>query len=89
MENGGFRADLLDRIAYDVITPPPLRARENDISTLAKNFGRRMAIERRTYLVGFAPSTISEMKSQDWPGNVRELRNLVQNLTAKAIFRRN
>ena len=62
----GFAPNFLDRLAYNAITPP-LGARENDISTLANNFGRRMAIERRTYLVGFAPSTISEMKSQDWP----------------------
>ena len=85
VENGGFRADLLDRLAFDVITLPPLRARVNDISILANYFGRRMAIELRTDFPGFAPSAISEMESHDWPGNVRELRNFAQRLTAKAI----
>ena len=85
VEDGGFRADLLDRLAFDVITLPPLRARVNDISILANYFGRRMAIELRTDFPGFAPSAISQMESHDWPGNVRELRNFAQRLTAKAI----
>ena len=85
VQEGGFRADLLDRLAFDVITLPPLRARVNDISILANYFGRRMAIELRTDFPGFAPSAISQMESHNWPGNVRELRNFAQRLTAMAI----
>lgn len=85
VDQGGFRADLLDRLAFDVITLPPLRARTSDISILANYFGRRMAIELRTDFPGFAPSAISEMESHSWPGNVRELRNFAQRLTAMAI----
>ena len=33
-----FRRDLLDRLAFDVITVPPLRARREDILTLAEHF---------------------------------------------------
>lgn len=82
---GKFRADLLDRLAFDVITLPPLRARVNDISILANYFGRRMAIELRTDFPGFAPSAILEIERHTWPGNVRELRNFSQRLTAMAI----
>ena len=37
-ELGRFRADLLDRLAFDVIHVPPLRARPEDINTLAYHF---------------------------------------------------
>ena len=35
---GAFRADLLDRLAFEVVTIPPLRARPADIMTLANAF---------------------------------------------------
>ena len=35
VDEGKFRADLLDRLAFDVITLPPLRARGQDASLLA------------------------------------------------------
>ena len=82
---GTFRADLLDRLAFDVVTLPPLRARPGDISLLADHFARRMAIELREDFPGFAPSAIAGMEAHDWPGNVRELRNFAQRLAAKAI----
>src|SRR5688500_11492809 len=37
-EQGRFRADLLDRLSFDVITLPPLRVREGDIDVLADYF---------------------------------------------------
>ena len=37
-QNGEFRQDLLDRLAFDVITLPPLRARNEDILLLAEHF---------------------------------------------------
>jgi len=42
-EAGEFRADLLDRLAFDVITLPPLRCRPEDIMTLAEYFAVGMA----------------------------------------------
>ncbi|MBH5323208.1 sigma 54-interacting transcriptional regulator, partial [Aurantiacibacter sediminis] len=44
-EEGTFRADLLDRLSFEVITLPPLRVREGDIGMLGDYFGRRMAAE--------------------------------------------
>lgn len=82
---GEFRADLLDRLAFDVVTLPPLRARPADISLLADFFARRMAREMAEDFPGFSPSAIAAMEAHDWPGNVRELRNFAQRLTYRAI----
>ncbi|MEL6955947.1 MAG: sigma 54-interacting transcriptional regulator, partial [Pseudomonadota bacterium] len=85
VEAGEFRADLLDRLAFDVITLPPLRVREGDASLLADFFARRMAIEMGQDFPGFAPSAIAAIEAHDWPGNVRELRNFAQRLAHRAI----
>lgn len=83
--DGRFRADLLDRLAFDVVTLPPLRARQGDISLLADHFARRMARELAEDFPGFAPSAIAAMENHGWPGNVRELRNFSQRITYRAI----
>ncbi|MEO1662612.1 MAG: phage shock protein operon transcriptional activator [Pseudomonadota bacterium] len=86
--SGDFRADLLDRLAFDVVTLPPLRARMADISLLADFFARRMAREMAEDFPGFAPSAIAAMEAHHWPGNVRELRNFSQRITYRAISER-
>ncbi|MCA8902492.1 MAG: phage shock protein operon transcriptional activator [Hyphomonas sp.] len=86
VEQNDFRADLLDRLAFDVITLPPLRARRGDASLLADHFARRMAIEMGEDFPGFAPSAIAAIESHDWPGNVRELRNFAQRLAHRSML---
>lgn len=78
-DSGRFRADLLDRLSFEVITLPPLRHRREDIPMLADFFGRRMASELgwRAF-PGFARSAMERLDAHDWPGNVRELRNVVE-----------
>ncbi|WP_174280347.1 phage shock protein operon transcriptional activator [Sphingomonas bacterium] len=79
-----FRADLLDRLSFEVLTLPPLRARAGDIVVLADHFGRRMAAElgRRGW-PGFGATALHALRSHRWPGNVRELRNVVE----RAVYR--
>ncbi len=77
--SGRFRADLLDRLSFEVITLPPLRARRDDIRPLADFFGRRMASELGwRQFPGFSAAAMDMLELHDWPGNVRELKNAVE-----------
>ncbi len=76
---GEFREDLLDRLAFDVITVPPLRERPEDILPLAYAFAVNMAAElRRDLFPGFSARASSSLLKHDWPGNVRELKNAIE-----------
>ncbi|MGB3754411.1 MAG: phage shock protein operon transcriptional activator [Parerythrobacter sp.] len=78
-EEGTFRADLLDRLSFEVITLPPLRVREGDVAVLAQHFGRRMGSELGWEdWPGFADHVVAQMEEYRWPGNIRELRNVVE-----------
>jgi psp operon transcriptional activator len=83
-EAGRFRSDLLDRLSFEVITLPPLRAREGDVHVLAEHFGRRMATELDwEQWPGFSDAALRALEDHPWPGNVRELRNVVE----RAVYR--
>ncbi len=74
-----FRADLLDRLAFDVIRIPPLRQRLGDAVILARQFAARMTAElKRDVFPGFSPAAEAALAAHPWPGNVRELRNTVE-----------
>jgi len=78
-EENRFRADLLDRLSFEVVTLPPLRVREGDIPVLADYFGRRMAAELEwPSWPGFGRLASEALSRHDWPGNVRELRNVIE-----------
>ncbi len=84
VDKGRFRADLLDRLAFEVVTLPPMRARQGDVPVLADFFGRRMAaeLEWREW-PGFSDEMAAVLEAYHWPGNVRELRNTVE----RAVYR--
>lgn len=83
---GEFRADLLDRLAFDVITIPPLRERREDILMLAEHFAINMARELEMELFsGFTERARRTLLDYDWPGNIRELKNVVE----RAVYRTN
>ena len=84
VDKGKFRADLLDRLSFEVITLPPLRARQGDVPLLAEHFGRRMAVELDwSNWPGFSSRASAALEAYSWPGNVRELRNVVE----RAVYR--
>lgn len=78
-EQGEFRADLLDRLAFDVITLPPLRCRTEDIMPLAEHFAVSMARQLGLdFFPGFSPIAVEQLMMHTWPGNIRELKNAVE-----------
>ncbi len=84
-EDGKFRPDLLDRIAFDVVTIPPLRERLEDILPLAHAFAINMASELHWPLFpGFGPRASSALLQHGWPGNVRELKNCIERSVYRA-----
>ncbi|TRY29466.1 phage shock protein operon transcriptional activator [Aliiglaciecola sp. M165] len=85
-DSGEFRPDLLDRLAFDVITLPPLRERIEDIMMLAEHFAINMARELEMELFsGFTEKAKRTLLEYDWPGNIRELKNVVE----RAVYRNN
>jgi psp operon transcriptional activator len=81
---GRFKQDLLDRLAFEVLTVPPLRERTGDILLLAHHFARGMAAELGLEeKPRFSPASREELERHDWPGNVRELKNVVE----RAVYR--
>ncbi|HXI86349.1 MAG TPA: sigma 54-interacting transcriptional regulator [Parvularculaceae bacterium] len=80
---GKFRADLLDRLAFDVIVAPPLRARKEDIPLLAAHFAGLFAGEiaaggEPARFEGFTAEAMAAFSAYGWPGNVRELKNAAE-----------
>ncbi len=80
---GRFREDLLDRLAFDVLTLPPLRERVGDVPLLADHFAKAMAqsLDWSAY-PGFARDAMAALEAYAWPGNVRELKNVVERAVA-------
>lgn len=76
---GKFRADLLDRLAFDVIHLPPLRHRDSDIMLLAEHYAIKMCQEIGfSYFSGFSQNAKQALVSYTWPGNIRELKNVIE-----------
>ncbi len=76
---GLFRADLLDRLSFDVVHLPALRQRSEDIPELAQHFAVQMCAELGWDLfAGFTPGAMQALMAYPWPGNVRELKNAVE-----------
>ncbi|ENY5350189.1 phage shock protein operon transcriptional activator [Klebsiella sp. CN_Kp088] len=79
VEEGHFRADLLDRLAFDVVQLPPLRERQSDIMLLANQFAIQMCRELGLPLFpGFSERAVDTLLAYRWPGNIRELKNVVE-----------
>src|SRR3989442_2600397 len=74
----GFREELYHRLAVVTLRLPPLRARGQDILTVAEHFLTRTCTE-----YGVAPTILAEdaraaLVTYRWPGNVREVANVME-----------
>ncbi len=82
--HGRFRADLLDRLSFEVLFLPPLHERPEDIVLLTDHFAARMAFELgREDVPQFSDAARTVLDNYPWPGNVRELKNVVE----RAVYR--
>ncbi|WP_144391382.1 phage shock protein operon transcriptional activator [Pleionea sediminis] len=78
-DKGKFRHDLLDRLAFDVLTLPPLRERKEDLTLLAHHFAVKMSLEMGlSRFPGFSSEAEEQIQSYTWPGNIRELKNAIE-----------
>ncbi|AKJ41147.1 sigma-54-dependent Fis family transcriptional regulator [Pragia fontium] len=78
VEAGKFRQDLYYRLNVVTVDSPPLRARNEDIPTLAMHFLEKFAQRNRKSVKGFTPQAMDMLLKYNWPGNVRELENTVE-----------
>ena len=77
--SGTFRADLLDRLAFAVLTVPPLRERKEDILELSQHFGVQISQELGLAQFPNLSNTVKqELLTHNWPGNIRELKNVIE-----------
>lgn len=79
-EGGEFRPDLYDRLNVVPLALPPLRARRDDIPSLASHFLTTAARNNNRPGANLADDALEPLAGHSYPGNVRELRNLIERL---------
>ncbi len=83
--DGHFSAGLLDVLAFDVITLPPLRVRGGDILVLAEHFATTMVANLgEEGFAGFSAEVRAFLNGYDWPGNIRELKTVIGRAVGRA-----
>jgi transcriptional regulator with GAF, ATPase, and Fis domain len=70
VDAGGFRGDLVHRLAGLRIRLPPLRDRREDMPALVEHFANAAG-------TAVAVLALERLMLHTWPGNVRELRNVI------------
>ncbi len=77
-QRGGFREDLYYRLNVVKLILPPLRDRNDDITTLADHFLKVNCEQLGKPCLSFSPSAQDVIQSYHWPGNIRELENAIE-----------
>jgi DNA-binding NtrC family response regulator len=80
VEEGKFRADLLDHLRSVTIEMPALRHRRRDIPLLVERFLKESVAEAGRAIDGIQPAAMDRLVRYAWPGNVRELKSVVRGL---------
>jgi NtrC-family two-component system response regulator AlgB len=78
VDQGRFRLDLLYRLNVIEVRVPSLRARREDLVTLANHFLEFFARDLGRAVPSLSPEAEALLVAYDWPGNVRELRNEIE-----------
>jgi transcriptional regulator with GAF, ATPase, and Fis domain len=71
--DGQFREDLYNRLAFCVVTAPPLRERGHDLVLLAKALLARGHQRHGLPQRSLGRDAVRVLRTHTWPGNVREL----------------
>lgn len=75
---GRFREDLYYRLNVLTLHLPALRARPEDIETLARYFLAQAGKQFGRDVHGFEPAAVEALWRHSWPGNVRELMSTIR-----------
>jgi len=79
LRSGAFLSDLYDRLAFEVVTVPPLREREGDVEVLARHFLNQFALEIPAFRNRqLSAEALKRLRRHRFPGNVRELKNIIE-----------
>ncbi len=73
-----LREDLYYRLNVFQISPPALRHRMEDLSSLVDVLIRELNAKHNCQINGIEPEALAKLMIHDWPGNVRELRNVLE-----------
>jgi len=83
VDSGAFREDLFYRLNVVSLWLPPLRARREDILTIADHYLREFCRSNGKQ-VALGEDARRELAAERWPGNVRQLVNIVERLVVLA-----
>jgi two-component system, NtrC family, response regulator AlgB len=78
VKEGKFREDLYYRLNVITIEMPPLRQRQLDLPSLARQHLKMFTRQSGRPIKDFTPAAMSAMQRYPWPGNLRELRNVIE-----------
>ena len=78
VQAGTFREDLLFRLEVIGLPIPPLRARMEDLATLATHFLEVVSVRHGKVATHFSDDAMQILKAHTWPGNIRELSNVIE-----------
>ena len=80
IERNQFRLDLFYRLNVVPLWLPPLRARREDIESLAHHFCETCSAANGKQGISLDADAIRALRGQSWPGNVRQLQNFIERL---------
>ena len=76
--DGLFREDLYFRLNVIAVEMPPLRARGEDLTRIARHYEKFFSEQCGRKPGGLAPEAAACLRAYAWPGNLRELRNAIE-----------
>ncbi len=84
LSKGAKTPDLLARLSSVLFAIPPLRARREDIASLAHFLLERACVNCQQPKTVLAPGALARLMLYDWPGNVRELSAILESALLEA-----